>query len=216
MTSLDPSSQQSSTRRRWLRDDDGVLFALPEYEAPARSVVFVAVDALARANHPLLARIPRVPVAAVRSTRVTSEEGTALQLSPIPVRAELEIDIHRVVAGELDGVVAVLARLAEQEARALLGGMFERLNAVTDAAGTTVDADGRPLSHELVLELLETMEIDFDAEGNAELALVGNSDMVRRLQALPPMTPEQEAAFDALMARKRRDFEARQRKRRLG
>jgi len=94
--------------------------------------------------------------------------------------------------------------------------MFERLNAVTDAAGTTVDADGRPLSHELVLELLETMEIDFDTEGNAELALVGNSDMVRRLQALPPMTPEQEAAFDGLMARKRREFEARQRERRLG
>jgi len=60
------------------------------------------------------------------------------------------------------------------------------------------------------------MEIDFDAEGNAELALVGNSDMVRALQALPAMTAQQEAAFDALMARKRREFEARQRKRRLG
>jgi len=97
-----------------------VLFALPEYHAAARSVVFAAVDALARANHPLLARVPRVPVAAVRPTRVTSEEGQALQLSPIAVRAELDIDIRRVVAGEIDGVVAPLARLAEHQAGALL------------------------------------------------------------------------------------------------
>lgn len=190
-------------------------FALPEYEAAARSTAFVAVDALARVSHPLLAQIPRSAVAIVRPTRMTVEDGASLRLSPIPVRAELEIDIRRVAAGQLEDVVVALAHVADQEAVALLSGFFEGLNAVTDAAGTTVDAHGRTLSHELVLELLEKMEIDFDTDGRAQLALAGNSDMVRKLQALPPMTPQQDAAFEALMARKRHEFAARQRTRRL-
>lgn len=192
-----------------------MLFLLPEYESAARSVTFVAVHELARANSPLLAGVPSSSVAHVRPTRVSDTGGEPLRLPPIAVKAELQMDIRRVVAGKLDEVVVALLTVAEQETKTLVQGLLERVNNVTDAAGTTVDAQGRPLSHELVLELLSTMEIDFDAGGTAQLALVANSDMIDKLRRLPPMTAKQERAFDELMARKRDEFERRQRRRRL-
>jgi uncharacterized protein YfaQ (DUF2300 family) len=64
-----------------------------------------------------------------------------------------------------------------------------------------------------VLEVLDAMEIDFDAEGHPEITLVAHPDTVRQLRELPAMTVAQERAFDELMARKRDEFRRRQRQR---
>ena len=60
------------------------------------------------------------------------------------------------------------------------------------------------------------VEIDFDDNGEPLMpSLVTNSAMVKRIQELPPPTPEQDAAWKAMMERKRREWNARRRRRRL-
>ena len=51
--------------------------------------------------------------------------------------------------------------LREQQSKLV----FERMNEVTQKTGNTVDAKGQPLSHDLLLQTLKKMEIDFDDEG---------------------------------------------------
>jgi len=192
-----------------------VLFRLPEYDRHARSFAFEAVSAMARELSPLLARIPTVPVRHVRASRMTGESGESTSLEPVVLRAEIEMDIRAIVDGDLGQVGAALERIAEQEVQSFGAAFVERMGRVTEASGTSVDAGGRPLSHELLLEMFERIETDFDDEGNPQLALVGPPNLSRRLQELPPMTDEQQRAWDEMMARKRADFEARTRQRRL-
>jgi hypothetical protein len=193
-----------------------VLFRLPEYDECARSFAFEAVSAIARERSPLLAQIPSAPVPHVRASRMTGESGEATSLEPAVLRAELEMDIRPIVDGDLGEVGAALERVAEQEVQSFTAAFVERMDKITEAAGTSVDAGGRPLSHDLLLEMFERIDIDFDDEGNAELALFAPSNLIRKLQELPAITDEQQRAWDEMMARKRADFEARTRRRRLG
>ncbi|MGH2844560.1 MAG: hypothetical protein ACRDL0_00790 [Thermoleophilaceae bacterium] len=147
---------------------------------------------------------------------MTGERGETMSFEPAVLRAELEMDVRPIVDGDLGEVRAALERVAEQEVQSFTAAFVERMGKVTEAAGTSVDAGGRPLSHELLLEMFERIDIDFDDEGNAELALFAPPNLIRKLHALPPMADEQQRAWDEMMARKRADFEARTRRRRLG
>ncbi len=192
-----------------------MLFRLPEYDERARSFAFEAVSAMARERSPLLAQIPSAPVRHVRASRVTGESGEAMSMEPAVLRAEIEMDIRPIIDGDLGEVRAALERVAEEEAQSFTEAFVERMGKISAAAGTSLDAGGRP-SHGLLLEMFERAEIDFDDKGNAELALFGPPSLIRKLQELPPMTDEQQRAWDEMMARKRADFEARTRRRRLG
>ena len=61
----------------------------------------------------------------------------------------------------IDGLNRTTEELREQQSKLV----FERMNEVTQKTGNTVDAKGQPLSHDLLLQTLEKMEIDFDGEG---------------------------------------------------
>lgn len=154
-------------------------------------------------------------VSELRRIRISTDGGEQLRYAPIEIRGSFEFDIASVCAGDLDEVLVGLDRAAGQQVKALVGGMVERLDAVTAATGNQVDAGGRSLSHELLFELLEKMEVSFDENGQAELAFVAAPDVARKIAALPEMTAEQQGRFDEIMARKRQEHESRQRRRRL-
>ena len=61
----------------------------------------------------------------------------------------------------IDGLNRTAEELREQQSKLV----FERMNEVTQKTGNTVDAKGQPLSHHLLLQTLEKIEIDFDDEG---------------------------------------------------
>ena len=192
-----------------------VLFALPEYETAARRVAFAAVDALARARSSLLASIESETVEELHSFRVSTDASAPLHLEPIEIAGELELDIRPICDGKLEELLHALDALAGEQVRAVETGMFQRLSELTAATGNQVDAAGRPLTHELMLEMLDKMDIAFDDHGEAQLTFVAGPGLVAKLQALPEMTAEQQLAYDDLMARKRAQFDAGRRERRL-
>jgi hypothetical protein len=93
--------------------------------------------------------------------------------------------------------------------------MVEHLSQITERTGNAVYAGGRPISHELFFATLEGMEISFNEAGEAELQILASPEMAAKMAALPPLTPEQEARLDEIMARKRAEFEARKKRRRI-
>jgi hypothetical protein len=186
-----------------------VLFKLPEYETTARKVAYDAINALSSAQSPLLAEIPSEEVAVIHDSRVSGATSGQASYEPIKIRGDFEWDIDKICAGDLDEILCSLNHLAEAQVQAVTAGFVERLNMVTAATGNEVDAKGGPLTHELIVDLLDKMEMDFDDAGNPQIMLLGTGDAAKRFTSLPPMTEEQERAYEDLLERKRREFQAR-------
>jgi len=84
------------------------------------------------------------------------------------------------------------------------------------AAGTATDANGEKLSHELIRKSLENVELDFDENGRPDMPTGFISPaMMDALKALPPPTEEETRAWNAMIDRKRKEFNDRRRRRQL-
>ena len=65
--------------------------------------------------------------------------------------------------------------------------MFEKLRDITSAAGTAHDAQGRPLSSDTYLEVLEMIDVDFDEQGKpSRLRIVVGPELYERFRVIGP------------------------------
>lgn len=198
-----------------LSNTDRVLFALPEYSSSAHQTVYVAVRQLARARSPLLSQIRTEEAESIPVSLITDETGEELELSPTLVQVELSVDIDPVADGNLGPLLLALDVAAQQHEEALSKALFSGIGHITDMTGNKIDAGGKPISWDLIIDGLETMEIPFDDQGKMELTLVMNPRDAQRLEELGPPTPEQQARREAVLERKRQEWIARKRTRRL-
>ena len=192
-----------------------MVFALPEYERATSTAVYTALSELARARSPLLAEIPQDSVTELPISRLSDDSGETLELEPVAVKVPVEFEIDAVIVGDLSPVLAGVSAAAETHKEALMKAFIETMGKVTDFTGNKLDAKGQPWSWDLLTDMLEQVEMDFDDEGNPKSTLIMNPRDVEKLQALPPPTPEQDARREAVMARKREEWRKRQRTRRL-
>lgn len=192
------------------------LFALTDYEDAFRRVMGDTINALMRANDPVLGMIPEETREHIEISRNTFASGEVVDGPPMEVPMRLEIQNIDVVSGNVDGLLASLNAAAAEGASILVRQVFDRIGRLTAAAGTSVDAKGQPLSWDLLLTALERIEIDFDERGRPIWpTLVMHPDMFLKLKALPPPDQAQEGQLADLLKRKREEFDARQRRRRL-
>lgn len=93
---------------------------------------------------------------------------------------------------------------------------YSYLDRICAAAGTSVDAKGQPVSYDLILRMLDSIDIDFDQNGNPEMpTLVMHPTMAEQIRRLPQPTEAQLKALGDLIDRKRQEHSARQRRRKL-
>lgn len=196
-------------------DSPDLLFRLIEYESATRRHAFRAIDQLARARSPLLAQMRSEATEAIPVSLVTDGAGGELELEPVPVTIGLEVNVDPVTAGDLAGVYTALDAGGAQQEEALSKTLFSSLSEITELTGNKVDAAGRPLSWDFLTEALEAMEIRFDENGKMDLTLVMHPDVAARFERLGPPTPAEQARHEAVLARKRDEWQSRQRQRRL-
>ena len=186
-----------------------VPFALDEYNRAAGALWLASVDALIPAHSPWLAHIERERSENLRSSRV-SVEGTAnLVFDPVHTDTTGTLPVADIVAGDFTAVLTAIDAEASSEAAALEAALVERFRSVTDATGNVVDTALGGLSHDLIRTLVEGMDVDFDPNGQAEFEFFVTGAGASAFAALPPMTPEQDAAWDEMIARKREDWHER-------
>jgi len=125
----------------------------------------------------------------------------------------MEFNASEIIAGDMDSVYQAIDSAAEQNVDQTMPYFFSQMSDISEAVGTTVDAGGIPMSWDLVNELLERIEIPFDHDGNPSIpALVLSPETAARI---PTITPDQQRVRDEIIERKRQDFLARRRTRRL-
>jgi hypothetical protein len=189
-----------------------MLFRLSEYDRAGRIVFFWAADALIDQIEPALAAFPRVPVDAVPISRITINEETTLRIKPEGHETMGSFDTRRIVAGDIDAVLEEIDRVATEEAPKRLAFVQGMLQDVTSATGQVVRAG--PVSWQSLMTVIERAPIAFDANDQPTF-LIWPPQAAAAYEALPPRTPEQEKAWQALMARKLEEHRARRGPRKL-
>jgi hypothetical protein len=193
------------------------IFILPEYERAQFKFFSDAVGKMMAAKDELYGSIPTAePSEVLPVTQNTMPSGEVVQSQPLLVEAAVVFKWDDIRDCNLDALAEQVNKAAEERLAKIMPHFFDVLHRITDAAGTAADAGGRPFSFELYLEALERMEIQFDREGNPILpTLVMHPVMAEQLRSLPPMTQEQQRAMDDLIERKRTEFNASRRHRKL-
>jgi hypothetical protein len=141
--------------------------------------------------------------------------GEVVETRPCKIPLPFAIEFDDAIIGRSDGLIEAINNAAEEGLKIGMPQMFEQLNQLSAAAGTTTDAKGQPLTWALILQAFENMEIEFDENGKPKLTMVVGPETHRQFLNLPPLTLEEQQALNELLERKRAEFNARQRRRKL-
>ncbi len=193
------------------------IFELPEYSLAFVKFVRQGVEKLMDAKDNLWARMPKSPpVPSLPVSQNTLPTGHVVQHEPFVVSARYETTFQDVMAFDIDSLICQIDGLAEQTLSVVMPRLFEAVGKTSDAVGNSVDARGKHFSFDIFFECMEKLEMSFDREGNPERPVfVVNPKMAEYISSLPPITEEQQKKLDDLIQRKRTEFNARKRDRKL-
>jgi hypothetical protein len=195
---------------------------LPDYPETKRQVGRV-LDRRLREKH----REALGPLAQIQPRRVFEGEALAFQpdgqqpktLDLVPIAAQVEMSASEAQNLTLPQVLQKVDELAGKMAKAQAEFTYRRMQEDLDEAGQAVHAQGAPLSPELVFQVLEKMEFDFDEQGQIEgLTVVVHPSGAQALEGVMRRISEDpilKARFEDLKARKRAGWDARENSRRL-
>jgi len=92
---------------------------------------------------------------------------------------------------------------------------FKGLADITNATGNVLNAEGKPFSYDMFLDLLDMVEIDFDEKGNPNYpTLIISPQIEEKIKNTKP-TLVQIKREQEIVARKKAEFDAKKRTRRL-
>ncbi len=188
-------------------------FDLPEYDEAFKAFLYTSVNALARARDPLLAGIPEETTENAGSSVLDSRTDEPLDLPSEKVGFEIGWERNDVLEGNFETLLLQFDSASKELAEKLVGMFLKTVGAVTESTGNVVNAEGQPLTFELIYEMLDKIEYTLDDDDELEMpSMVMHPNMMKKL---PKPTPEQEAAIEELKQRKREELLAQRRRRRL-
>lgn len=186
------------------------LFDLPEYEEAFDRFVHTAIHESMRRKDVFLNRCRVKYSNEISVYQNTMASGEIVESRPIAYRMPLSIDFDEVIVGGSEKLFQAIDNAAEGGLKTLMPQIFDQLGKLSTAAGTTTDAKGQPFTWDLLLKSWEKMEIDFGKDGKPEISVI-----VGPGTHIPPPTEEEQKALHELLKRKRAEFDARQRRRKL-
>ncbi len=131
------------------------------------------------------------------------------------VQAESSISQDSIKNSYIEDYIVFLFRLSETQRDGLKKMFFHNMAEITSATGNVVHANGKPLSYDLILDLIEKVEFGFDDDGNPQYpSLVLPPKAIEELKKIKP-TAAQEKRLQRIIKNKRAEFYAKKRTRRL-
>jgi hypothetical protein len=185
---------------------------LSEYDQATRRFFGDAVNAVARASNPILGQIGQETVEVLATSVHTLDDGTLLENEPMLASASLSVSISGAVGGDLADVHVAIVSTADQFVASMMPAIYNQISDLCEATGNVTSAKDKPLL-DAMLETIDAVEISFDRDGNPKLpTIVMHPDMAANL--VEP-TPEYQERFDKIIERKRNEWLAGRRTRRL-
>jgi hypothetical protein len=188
---------------------------LPEYESAVAKLTFELVHELMAARDPILANVRREETGHVSTGEVPN--GVALGASwPLVLRLTFGASVEAMIDCGLDSWTTMISDAADEGLSMLMPQFFNGMAEACERAGTTIDFGGRPFDHDVYLDILEAYDLGFDDAGDPQLpAIAAGPALCERIRRLPSRTPAQNARYEAIIEKKRTQFNARRRFRTL-
>jgi len=183
------------------------LFDLPEYGIAFADFLESELEARAGRQVPLLAHIQRERTDYVRTAHVATPQGN-IEIEPVGASFALPVDLREVLDFNTDALGRCLDELALQHADAQIDNLLRHVNTIAEALGNTVDGRGQPLDWPVLLSVFEKIPLEFGSDGEPKLPLIVDDSNRRVITPYPPIGDRDRLAFDKLMLRKRREFDA--------
>ena len=136
-----------------------------------------------------------------------------VEMKPIGSKLQLRLDDFRRKGPEavLEALDKTAADIAQKQSRFF----FKRLDEICDETGQSVDAKGQPLSWDLIIQQLETIDIDFDENGRPILPTFIPTPRAPVAFAKIEPSDEENERFERLIEDKRAAWRDRESDRRL-
>ena len=188
-------------------------FDLPEYEKAMSGFAQNVALGLLR-THPIFGQMFSHPM--IHAGPVRNVAGPEPVDHPL-IRAGGELTIHHEVVRQTDieRYVTELLNVPLMMASQLQRQFFTNVEEITQATGNVRDVGGEPFSFDHFIEIIRMIDLDFDDEGSpilSDISLIGDFG---NAICLPDPTEDQIRTFEAVIAAKKAEFDAKKRVRRL-
>ena len=141
--------------------------------------------------------------------------GEALTSEPIEMKVAFRFNLSDMVSGNIDAFTASAEASGRDYGEQTMRQLLKYSGTISEAMGNAVAGKGRRFGWPVILEVLEGIEIDFDEHGEPELPKMISDRDISKVVPYPPLTDAERPAYEALMARKRKEYDARRRRRTL-
>ena len=186
---------------------------IPEYADASISFITEVMQGLLKLD-PLFKGIP-LETSIHRGPIRNVQGDSPLDQEMFPVQGTAIISWDTVRNSNIEDFICFLVTLSDSNRESLARQLFKHMAEVTDASGTSINAGGKPLSSDMILDLLEKVDFDFDEQGNPQFPTFvlppTAYDKFKKLK----LTPEQEKRQERIIEEKRAKFNAKKRTRRL-
>jgi len=100
------------------------------------------------------------------SWEVTREDGTCTESGYQAIEAEFSVSADEISKLTPEKIRQKLDAVAQDMARQVRQNAFQKINEAIEESGTAIDAKGRPLSKELLLQALDSVDWGFTKDGD--------------------------------------------------
>ena len=150
---------------------------------------------------------------------IIREDGSIAEMNPKEMRVDQEIKLAEIEEMSHEMVLDKINTMAEEMAEKQKRLSYEVIRKTAEEVGNVVSADGKPLSMDVLFEMLEKVSQDFDEEGNPdELTPIATPEVyaaiVKTIEQAKT-NPENDKRYNAIMERKREEWRVRENNREL-
>jgi hypothetical protein len=150
----------------------------PSLKAEIQKIAFAKVRHLVDTGDPVFSQVKRFIQHEGREMRYEQYGGGRVQEGVEEIGAKFEIqlaDVPTLVGEKFEAKLGEMAKeLTSQSAKTF----FKKIGETSEKAGTSFDARGEPLSPEMLLDMMDTVQMEFGSDGNPTLSFVIHPDML--------------------------------------
>lgn len=131
------------------------------------------------------------------------------------IESVIELKYDDIINFNLDAFCEQVYSFAEQRLNQMEASILNSVSEVTELTGNVVDNRGKPITADLLLEMLEKIELSFDEDGNFHIpSLVVSPETMQQIKKIEADNNYQEK-YLAIIEKKRKEYNAKKRIRRL-
>ncbi|GMK41955.1 hypothetical protein PCCS19_50140 [Paenibacillus sp. CCS19] len=197
-----------------LKHEAKIITALPEYEDAFINYFQDTTRSFMSLKNELLSGIGTVSHEGPARMRTSTDE-VMLDKEPAKIEMKFNIPFDVILRTDVEALMTSIDEASDSGIESLVPQIFQFIGEVCDASGQVVDGRGQPFSFDLFLELLEKIEITFNDDGSPNMPTLFIHPNMRKVLEDNPPSEEQQKQMEELISRKRDDFFAKKRTRKL-